>query len=82
MKECSEEIEEILTDSKLDCSLMDDHMVYKIQTFCKSLKEENVLIPYNLFKINNAAFLSILATGMTYIVVIIQFKTAELPLKA
>ena len=46
------------------------------------MKQDTTMDPYHLFSINNSAFTSIVATYMTYIVVMIQFKTAELPLKA
>ena len=82
MKECGEEMEETFTHCPMIFSSMDKHMIYKIQTSCKRLKEENKFAPYKLFGINYAAFLSIVATAMTYIVVMVQFKTSELPLKA
>ena len=82
IKESGEEIEEVLTSCSIINSNFDDYSVYRIQSFCKTLKQDTTLDPYNLFSINNSAFTSIVATFMTYIVVMIQFKTAELPLKA
>ena len=82
IKESGEDIEEDITRCSILNSNFDDSTVFKIQTFCKTLKIENTLVPYHLFPINNGAFMSTIATFMTYIVVMIQFKTAELPLKA
>ena len=82
MKECGEEMEETFTQCPMIFSTMDKHMIYKIQMSCKRLKEENKFAPYKLFGINYAAFLSIVAIALTYIVVMVQFKTSELPLKA
>ena len=83
LKESGEEIEEFLTENTIiSMNMVDDHILYKIQIFCKHLKEESKFSPFNLFQMNNSIFLSIVATALTYIVVMVQFKTTELPLKA
>ena len=82
MKESGEEIEEFLTDFSIVNANIDDHILYKLHTFCKHLKEESKFSLFNLFQMNNSIFISIVATALTYIVVMVQFKTTELPLKA
>lgn len=82
MRERGEEIEEFLTECSILNETIDDHLFYRIQTFCKKIKRDSKFSPLNLFSMNNGAFLSIVATAMTYIVVMVQFKTTQLPLKA
>ena len=78
MKETGEAIEEFLSNS-LD---LEEKFILESQILCRDLKQDNILNPFNLFIINNGAFMSIVATALTYIVVLVQFKTTELPLKA
>ena len=82
MSESGEEIEEFLSECPILNETIDEHFCYRIQTFCKSLKRDSKFSPLNLFLMNNGAFLSIVATALTYIVVMVQFKTTQLPLKA
>ena len=82
MKESAEEVEEFVSNCPFFDAKIDEMYIYKIQSLCKTLKRENTMYPFNFFPINNGAFMSFLATSMTYIVVMIQFKTTELPLKA
>ena len=78
MKETGEAIEEFLSNYMN----LEDHFIHEIQGLCRDLKQDNTMNPFNLFIINNGAFMSIVATALTYIVVLVQFKTTELPLKA
>ena len=82
VKESGEEIEEFLTEIPIVNANIDDYTYYRIQTYCKHLKEDAKFSPFNLFKMSNSIFISILATALTYMVVMVQFKTTELPLKA
>ena len=81
MRKSGEEIEEFLSECPILNENTDEHLMYRIQTFCKNLKS-SAFSPLNLFSMNNSAFLSIVATALTYIVVMVQFKTTQLPLKA
>ena len=82
MSESGEEIEEFLSECQILNEIIDEHLIYRIQTFCKKLKNDSKFSPFNLFQMNNGAFLAIVATALTYIVVMVQFKTTELPLLA
>ena len=82
MRESGEEIEEFLSECPIMNENTDEHLMYRIQTFCKNLKRDAKFSPLNLFLMDNTAFLSIVATALTYIVVMVQFKTTQLPLKA
>ncbi len=82
MKESAEEIEEFLINCPIINANIGDMYLYKIQSLCKALKQENTIYPFHFFPINNGAFMSFLATSLTYIVVMVQFKTMDLPLKA
>ena len=82
MRESGEEIEEFLSECPIMNENTDEHLMHRIQTFCKNLKRDAKFSPLNLFLMDNAAFLSIVATALTYIVVMVQFKTTELPLLA
>ena len=81
-KDGAEEIEEFFTDCKMIHENLSDQHRFRIKSFCKVLKQDTTLCPHKLFEINNTAFMSFIATCLTYIVIAIQFKTVELPLKA
>ena len=81
-KEGAEEIEESFTNFPMIHENLNNQQRFKIKSFCKVLKQDTTMHPYNLFGINNAAFMSFIATCLTYTVIGIQFKTVELPLKA
>ena len=81
-KDGAEEIEEFFTDCEMIHENLSDQHRFRIKSFCKVLKQDTKLCPHKLFEINNTAFISFIATCLTYIVIAIQFKTVELPLKA
>ena len=78
----AEEIEDFFTDCPMIHETLSDEQRFRIKSFCKVLKKDTTLCPHKLFEINNTAFMSFIATCLTYIVIAIQFKTVELPLKA
>ena len=80
IKEVGEDIEEFLTGCPL--TNIDDHFIYKLQNLCKECKYGGKWSPLNLFDMSNEVYFSIVSTAFTYIIVMIQFKTTELPLKA
>ena len=80
MKEVAEELEDHLVNSEKMTEIFDEKTEFKMRKICKDLKEKSSICPFDLFPINREAFLSMTATALTYIVVLIQFKTSELPL--
>ena len=82
MKSTGEEIEDLIIDCPFTNEMFEDQIEYKIKRIIKSIKEHTCMSPMGLFCINNAAFLTILSTIMTYIIVLMQIKTTELPLTA
>jgi hypothetical protein len=52
----------------------------QLQELCKALKKDVPLNPYSLFVMNKSALFSAVTTSLTYIIVLLQFKTAEIPL--
>ena len=56
-------------------------MEYKIKKMCKEMKSM-ALSPFNLFTMNFSTLVSVIATVLTYVIVLLQLKTVELPLKA
>ena len=82
MKSTGEDIEDLIIDCPFTNEMFDDQVEYKIKRIIKSIKEHTCMSPMGLFCINNAAFLTILSTILTYIIVLMQIKTTELPLTA
>ena len=78
-KNIAEDLEETTTNCKNFEFWVTEEIQYKIAKLCKELKE-NVLSPYDLFHINREAFMAIVSTALTYIIVLMQFKSFELPL--
>ena len=82
MKSTAEEIEDLVIDCPWTNEIFDDQMEVKVKHVIKSIKGHTFMSPMSLFPINNAAFLTIMSTIMTYIIVLMQLKTTELPLIA
>ena len=82
MKSTGEDIEDLIIDCPFTNEMFDDQVEYKIKRIIKSIKQHACMSPMGLFCINNAAFLTILSTILTYIIVLMQIKTTELPLTA
>ena len=80
MKNVAEELEDHLTDCKEMSEKFDDQCEYKMKQICRRLKEKSSISPFDLFPINKEALLSLFASALTYIIVLLQFKTSELPL--
>ena len=60
---------------------IDEPMEYNIKKMCKEMKSM-ALSPFNLFTMNFSTLVSVIATVLTYVIVLLQLKTVELPLKA
>ena len=82
MISAGEDIEDLIINCPFTNEMFDDQVEYKIKRIIKSIKEHTCMSPMGLFCINNAAFLTILSTILTYIIVLMQIKTTELPLTA
>ena len=80
ISETSEYLEESLVFDMPDFE-MSEVMEEQIKRISKKLKTDCHLFPYKLFLINNEAFLAIITIALTYLVVLLQLKTAELPLE-
>ena len=78
----ADEIEEHLTLNDNIMQNMDKVTKYKVKKMCKDMRDMKTFSPYGIFTINQEAFLSIIAVSLTYIVVLMQFKTSEIQLKS
>ena len=80
--DCIESIQEELTDSDQFGWLLDERNEILARKLCIGLQEQSNLSPLALFDLDKGSLLTIINTSITFIVVLVQFKTAELPLKA
>ena len=76
-----EEIEDLIISCPFTNEFFEEGQnEYRIKRIIKKIKGHTCMSPMGLFCINNAASLTILSTILTYIIVLMQIKTTEIPL--
>ena len=58
---------------------LDRRLKWKIQVLEDRLSRPNAISPYFAFNMNRSTFLPGLATVLTYLIIVIQFKLTEVP---
>ena len=58
---------------------LDRRLKWKIQVLEDRLSRPNAISPYFAFNLNRSTFLPGLATVLTYLIIVIQFKLTEVP---
>lgn len=81
MKQTSDTLEDVLSSSPAYMDSMDDLYSMKMGQVIQRLKGGYRLMSFKMFSINREAFMGLLSTAITYIVVLLQFKTTEIPLE-
>ena len=81
LQNCIECIEDEMTDCEKYFEVIQEKEEVKFKHLCRKLKALSNLTPLDLFDMNKGQLLSVFSTSLTYIVVLVQFKTSELPLK-
>ena len=75
-------IQDLILNNPSIFKQIDENMEYDIKKTCKEMKTINPVCPFNLFAMNLSELQNVLTTALTYIIVLMQLKTAEMPLKA
>lgn len=80
MIEACEDIKDYFVRKEDHISKLTPEQMYKLKALCKQLDNPTPMTPLGLFSMKQSALLSAFGTSLTYIIVLIQFKTTELPL--
>ena len=80
LNKTADTIEEISTKSSQNYEKVEQFQEIKIRKICLDLRELSKPLVYNLFEMDRSSFVTVIATALTYIVVLFQFQTSEMPL--
>ena len=75
-------IQDIVINDAKAFEHVDETMEYEVRKLCQDMRASHPICPFNLFSTNLSTLLNVLSTALTYVIVLMQLKFVELPLKA